>query len=663
MSLDQDKQFQEIKKLNTNNENDIAQRRKSLAEQDLAMDDERIDVIVTSISTTTSTTTTTTTKTTTSKDNATAVTDDDNDDDDNNFTTTPTTTTASNNNNEIFKIDDGLIQSMEGTQTTILSDKILNNSLPRYVKVLQKKLKFRYHHKNDDFISYFDDVYFDKRPSILDGSVNEPFQLEFNGPTLEKEIKNKEKIRRKKLRAINKKNSSNTPALTESETFEINDFTHFHTSFVGLYVALWMSVACGIVKVLFNFYWTNKNSLMDLPIVKFMTSDLFLVAFIDFSFYTATYFSFCIQWLCKKGIITWRPVGRTLMIIFEFLFFLSGILIPENIFGLHWIAKIFLFLHSLVLLMKIHSYTFYHGYLWDLWKELHYSKGKLKLLSENSDKGLDSNTIQILEKSVNFCEFEFNLQAQQNNGVKVKFPDTITFRNYFLFTMFPVLVYETRYPRTDKIRWGYVLEKILAIFGTIFIMMVNAQVFMYPIAIKAIEIRESPWTSLLDRLVKWAQIMVDIVPSFILMYLLTFYLIWDAILNCIAELTRFGDRYFYGDWWNCVNWGEFSRIWNIPVHKFLLRHVYHSSISAFQLTRGQATLMTFFLSSIFHELAMYVIFKRLRFYLFFFQMLQLPLVALSNSKLLRDKPIVGNVLFWIGICLGPSIMCSLYLTI
>lgn len=646
MSLDQDKQFQEIKKLNADNENDIIHRRKSITEQDIILDGERIDVIVTSTSTTTTTTTTTTTK------SATTATSDNN-------TTTSTTT---GNDIDFKNMDDDLIQSIEDTQTTFFSNKDSNDSLPRYVNVLQRKLKFRYHRTDDDFISYFDDVDFDKRPSILDGSINEPFQLEFKGPTLEKEIKNKEKMRRKKLRVISKTNSE-LPDLTESETFEINDFTHFHTNFAGLYVALWMSIACGIVKVLFNFYWTNSNSLMDLPIINFMTTDLFLVGFLDFSFYMATYFSFCIQWLCKKGIINWRPFGRTIMIIFEFLFFLSGILIPEHIFGLHWIAKIFLFLHSLVLLMKTHSYSFYHSYLWDLWKELHYSKGKLKLVSEDNEEKLDDTTIKILEKSVDFCEFEFKLQSQESNGVIVKFPETITFHNYFMFSMFPVLVYQTRYPRTDKIRWRYVIEKVCAIFGTIFIMIVNAQVFMYPIAMQAIAIRDSPWTSLLDRLLKWGQIMIDIVPSFILMYLLTFYLIWDAILNCIAELTKFGDRYFYGDWWNCVNWGEFSRIWNIPVHRFLLRHVYHSSISAFQLTRGQATFMTFFLSAIFHELAMYVIFKRLRFYLFFFQMSQLPLIALSNSKLLKNRPIIGNVLFWIGICLGPSIMCSLYLTI
>lgn len=73
------------------------------------------------------------------------------------------------------------------------------------------------------------------------------------------------------------------------------------------------------------------------------------------------------------------------------------------------------------------------------------------------------------------------------------------------------------------------------------------------------------------------------------MYLLVFYIIWDAILNAIAELTRFSDREFYGPWWNSVTWDQFARDWNVPVHRFLLRHVYHSSISSFRVSKQSAT--------------------------------------------------------------------------
>lgn len=92
----------------------------------------------------------------------------------------------------------------------------------------------------------------------------------------------------------------------------------------------------------------------------------------------------------------------------------------------------------------------------------------------------------------------------------------------------------------------------------------------------------------------------------------------------LAELTYFADRSFYDAWWNSVTWDQFARDWNRPVHNFLLRHVYHSSISAMKVNKHTATLITFFLSACVHELVMWCIFKKLRGYLLFLQMCQLP---------------------------------------
>lgn len=147
-----------------------------------------------------------------------------------------------------------------------------------------------------------------------------------------------------------------------------------------------------------------------------------------------------------------------------------------------------------------------------------------------------------------------------------------------------------------------------------------------------------------------------------------------------------------GDWWNSVSWDQFARDWNRPVHNFLLRHVYHSSISSMRVNKYTATLITFFLSAIVHELGktstlptlstllnshalfipfvygsdlalsvMWTLFKKLRGYLLFLQMLQIPLVQLSRTRWLKGRAVLGNLIFWIGIFTGPSLLCSLYL--
>jgi sterol O-acyltransferase len=60
---------------------------------------------------------------------------------------------------------------------------------------------------------------------------------------------------------------------------------------------------------------------------------------------------------------------------------------------------------------------------------------------------------------------------------------------------------------------------------------------------------------------------------------------------------------------------------------------------------------------------MWSIFHKLRGYLLCMQMLQLPLVMLSKSRFLKERKVLGNVIFWIGIFAGPSLLCSLYLII
>ncbi|KAG9546042.1 acyl-CoA/sterol acyltransferase, partial [Aureobasidium melanogenum] len=169
--------------------------------------------------------------------------------------------------------------------------------------------------------------------------------------------------------------------------------------------------------------------------------------------------------------------------------------------------------------------------------------------------------------------------------------------------------------------------------------------------------------SLEDRARQMPWIVSDMLFPLLLEQLLSWYVIWECVLNVLAELTCFADRGFYGDWWNSVSWDQYARDWNRPVHNFLLRHVYHSSISAFHLSKGTATFVTFLLSALVHELVMACLFKKVRGYLFTMQLLQMPLVMLSRTKLLKGRDLLGNVVFWIGLFVGPSVLTSFYLLI
>jgi len=73
--------------------------------------------------------------------------------------------------------------------------------------------------------------------------------------------------------------------------------------------------------------------------------------------------------------------------------------------------------------------------------------------------------------------------------------------------------------------------------------------------------------------------------------------------------------------------------------------------------------VTFLLSALVHELVMACLFKKIRGYLFTMQLLQLPLVTVSRSKYLKGRDLLGNVVFWIGLFVGPSVLTSFYLLI
>ncbi|CAH01458.1 sterol acyltransferase [Kluyveromyces lactis] len=538
---------------------------------------------------------------------------------------------------------DVLFNTVQPNDTVIFKTRTTSEQGDKHLHVFMQKLKVkeknRYKKDTNEMQSMTRDVDWGSRGSIMDEMVNNPLRSHFNGPAID------EKYSRVKATA-----RSNTVRIDDNNTIEIANET-IATDFSGFYVLFWMAVAFTICKVTLQYYEEHGDFSQSI-ILRYMTMNLWKVALYDIAMYLTSYFAFVIQYLCRKNVISWRRTGRDIISVYEVVFLFSNIYLPKKTFHFNWIAQIFLFLHSLVYLMKIHSYSFYNGYLWDISSELDYATSTLKKLKKLSSPQPE---LDILQKSIDFCEFEIRSQSST-----VRFPFNVSVKNFFEFSSFPTLVYQIEYPRTKRIRWFYVFEKCCAIFGIIFVMMVVAQQFMLPVILKAKILADANLT-LWEKNLVWPKLLLDLAPGFIMMFLLVWYLIWDAILNCVAELSCFADHHFYSDWWNCCSWYDFSRLWNRPVHSFLLRHVYHSSISAYHMSKVQATLFTFLLSSVFHELAMFVLFNKFRGYIIILQMSQIPFTALSNIPLLRDKKLFNNVTFWIGICLGPSMTGLLYL--
>eukprot|EP00211_Chloroparvula_japonica_P001829 CAMPEP_0119125298 /NCGR_PEP_ID=MMETSP1310-20130426/4622_1 /TAXON_ID=464262 /ORGANISM="Genus nov. species nov., Strain RCC2339" /LENGTH=474 /DNA_ID=CAMNT_0007115349 /DNA_START=183 /DNA_END=1603 /DNA_ORIENTATION=- len=224
------------------------------------------------------------------------------------------------------------------------------------------------------------------------------------------------------------------------------------------------------------------------------------------------------------------------------------------------------------------------------------------------------------------------------------YPNNLTLWNWFMFLNFPTLVYTTKYPRTKRIRPLYIVEKFFSAVVTFSFMHVLIAEKVQPI-----------WTrpDQYDALEAIIQLFLPVT----MLYLAAFYIVFEVILNAFAELTMYGDREFYEDWWNSTTWDEFARKWNKQVHVWARCHCYLPLIQRRRLSRTMAGIITFFISSLVHELAFYLIFGMLRPWMFTLQMAQIPLIFLGQAL---KNTLLGNVVFWFGLCFGPPLISILY---
>ncbi|KAF2114473.1 MBOAT, membrane-bound O-acyltransferase family-domain-containing protein [Lophiotrema nucula] len=340
-----------------------------------------------------------------------------------------------------------------------------------------------------------------------------------------------------------------------------------------------------------------------------------------------------------------------------------------------WTAQVFFTLHLLAIGMKMHSYAFYLGHLSETRRRLNdldtpdtasksaayrYPRPRSHLHEipqsptyerTEKDKFNDAALKQLRE------DLALELASPLGN---VSYPENLTLANYADFILCPTLCYEIEYPRTPKIRWMELFYKTLAVAGCIFLMTVTAEEFVLPVLDEAsVQLQDANSAS--EFLLILGETIGRMLFPFMVIFLLVFLSIFEYTLGAFAEITRFADRQFYADWWNSSDWLEFSREWNKPVHHFFRRHVY--SASKTHVSRPVATVITFFISALAHELVLGCITRKFRGYGFFAMMLQMPFVMIQRSRLGRGKDLLNNVLFWCSMILGLSMMCALYVLV
>ncbi|KAF0301217.1 Diacylglycerol O-acyltransferase 1 [Amphibalanus amphitrite] len=235
----------------------------------------------------------------------------------------------------------------------------------------------------------------------------------------------------------------------------------------------------------------------------------------------------------------------------------------------------------------------------------------------------------------------------------VHYPDNLNLFDLYYYLMAPTLCYELNFPRSDRLRIWFLARRVLELIVGINMMVALFQQWIIPSVRNSLEpFSKMDITHTTERLLKLA------IPNHLL-WIVSFYLIFHSYLNLIGELTQFGDRRFYLDWWNAPDINTFWRTWNLPVHRFAMRHIY-LPLLRHRFSKFSAAVAVFFLSAFLHEYLVAAPLRLLRVWAFLGMMAQIPLDTLTVFVRKRFSPRLGNVLVWLSLIIGQPMAIMMY---
>ncbi|KAF5002636.1 hypothetical protein FDECE_10567 [Fusarium decemcellulare] len=385
--------------------------------------------------------------------------------------------------------------------------------------------------------------------------------------------------------------------------FDRQNPSSVNSPFHGFYTLFWLAVALFVFKISAKNWQVYGNPLGTSDIMRTMFHrDVIVLLLSDGIMCALTVVSWLIQRLVFANYLDWDGAGWVVQNLWQTTF-IAGVVGLTLWRDWPWTHTVFFVLHGIVMLMKQHSYAFYNGHLSTVYKKRATLLKKLKQLdlvhpvttpsqtappvssistghlnippsaeqrrksnseleeTEESDidkisraiasgQPLDDEQIVLFERIIKWEVDALTDELKGTaNSVDKAYPHNLSFIDHYKWIPLPTLVYELEYPRSDSISWTYVAEKLAAMVGVLFVMVQVSQHSIYPVVMETVQMKENG-VPLIGRFQQFPWLLSELIFPFMMEYLLVWYLIWETILNILAELTYFADRSFYDAWWN-----------------------------------------------------------------------------------------------------------------
>lgn len=224
-------------------------------------------------------------------------------------------------------------------------------------------------------------------------------------------------------------------------------------------------------------------------------------------------------------------------------------------------------------------------------------------------------------------------------------------KRFWYFFFCPSLIYRDSYPRLHRFRlfsfisYGYSLI-ICIMFFYVFVMYVCKPYFSISLIKNYYSL-----TYFINNC-----LYLSFPSSIFLMG--AFFMLLHTWMNFWSEILRHGDRRFYEDWWNCTNFEQYYRKWNMVVHEWLYYYMYNDvrRLSLGKASRVFAQLLVFSVSVTIHEIIIVMGIG------FLYPILSIffggPGVLFTYIKTTKK---MYNVVFWLEMFIGPGVIVVLYL--
>lgn len=238
--------------------------------------------------------------------------------------------------------------------------------------------------------------------------------------------------------------------------------------------------------------------------------------------------------------------------------------------------------------------------------------------------------------------------------------DKKSIKEFLRFLFLPTLCFQKNYPTNGgrpisvSIVWRYLVE----IVGCLGMIHVIVEQYSIPTIMGSHHILEDLWSdpiSLFEHVVLlgWSSLLV---------WFLSFYIIFHCWFNLLGELLDFGDREsFYKDWWNAPGINEYWQMWNGPAHQWFKRHVYSPLMAGYGLSHLQCQLVIFVISALAHEYLISVPLRTWEGWSFCAMFLQVPLIKITSilKRKYPESKNLGNYIFWVVFCIVGQPACVL----